>query len=91
MPISNPIVNLYEAPLSNKVQIESGDPSAPPIAISLFWLNVQASRLWLSKGTGSLSDWVQIGGDIATILGAIIVENNAVVTDGKKVIWETEQ
>jgi len=91
MPISNPIVNIYEAPLSNKVQIESGDPSAPPIAISLFWLNTTANRLWLSKGTQLVSDWVVIGGDIATILGAIVVENNAVVTDGKKVIWETEQ
>lgn len=87
MPISNPLVTIYES--DSKVLIEATDPIAPPTAMSIFWLNSDSDRLWLSKGTQSIEDWVSIGGDIAQVLGAIVVENNAVVTDGKKVIWET--
>ena len=68
--------------------IRTTDPIAPPTDLKIFWLNAQTERLWLSKGTNSIEDWVSIGANIAEVLGAIVVENNAVVTDGKKVIWE---
>jgi hypothetical protein len=87
MPISNPLLTINES--DSTVLIQATDPIAPPNDIRLFWLNSENNRLWISKGTQSVDDWVSIGGDIAQVLGAIVVENNAVVTDGKKVIWET--
>ncbi|PZU92582.1 MAG: hypothetical protein DCE90_18040 [Pseudanabaena sp.] len=88
MPISNPLLTINES--DSKVLIRDADPIAPPMDTRLFWLNSENNRLWISKGTQSLDDWVSIGGDIAQVLGAIVVENNAVVTDGKKVIWEID-
>lgn len=87
MPISNPLVTIYES--DSKILIQPTDPIDPPTDRSIFWLNSISDRLWLSKGTQSVDDWVSLGGDIAQVLGAIVVENNAVLTDGKKVIWET--
>lgn len=96
MPISNPIItiNVAEAPPPMAV-LEPRDPNITPEVEGTFWLNTISDRLWVAKGTNSIADWAQVsadggndGGNIEAILGAIVVANGAVVTDGSNVIFE---
>ena len=97
MPISNPIVNLINNPPTPlpMVLVENTDPLFTPTRDRIFWLNSTSNRLWVSKAANSVNDWVQVGNtgntggsDIATIVGAILVADNAVLTDGFNVIFE---
>jgi hypothetical protein len=91
------ITQIIEAPPPPPVVfLETTDPLVSPIRDRIFWLNTITNQMWIAKGIQSISDWVPFssggsggsGADLATILGAIVVENNAVLTDGKNVIYE---
>ena len=92
MPISNPMltINVAEAPPPSAI-LHPKDPDIAPDAIGTFWLNTLSDRLWVAKATNKVTDWAQVsadGGNIEAILGAIVVANGAVVTDGSNVIFE---
>ncbi len=96
MPISNPLltINVAEAPPPMAV-LQPRDPDITPNTVGTFWLNTISDRLFVAKATNSQTDWAIVtadGGsgsaDIATILGAIVVANGSVLTDGTNVIFE---
>ncbi|WP_055076516.1 hypothetical protein [Pseudanabaena sp. 'Roaring Creek'] len=83
MPISNPIQGQ-----GLDLHLSDADPIAPPDTSKKFWFNYQNKNLFLSIATNSASDWVAIGGDAASILNKILVQNGQVLTTDDHVIFE---
>jgi hypothetical protein len=95
MPISNPIItiNVAESPPPLTI-LQTRDPDITPEVAGSFWLNTTSDRLFIARAANAVTDWIPVrggnigGDDIATILGAIVVGDGDVLTDGSNVIFE---
>lgn len=87
MPINNPPIN-QGAGDQNMLLLEEGSPTYPPPSAKVQWVDILTGRLWISKDTESVEDWIEITQLRVEVLDRILVANGDVLTDGQNVLYK---